>query len=232
MFLLTLGKFKRSHELCLCRIKRMGRRTERHSPSRRWKLIHVERCVLASPTWWEQLGCTQGPELQGGLSLLFIHGFSYPTREGPQYVRKSTVCVQPPFLQISAYICSWCLCWAHMFSQLWRAMPCNSSPSCAPVGMQWFSTWVWPQIPKWPLLRSSVLCGLFQGDRTGILYIPFYIHNSSRNTLFPPYSDTIISCFLGMRSQNYSHYYSPTELLHKNHGVMWQKDPIGIIKRN
>lgn len=49
----------------------------------RWKLIHVERCVLASPTRREQPGCTQGPELQeGGLSLLFVHGFSYPGTSG------------------------------------------------------------------------------------------------------------------------------------------------------
>lgn len=95
----------------------------------RWKLIRAERCVLASSTQWEQPRCTQGPELQeGGLALLFFQRFSCSAHEGSQYVRKHTVFVQPPLLQISAYICSWCLCWARMFSQLWHTMSFNSSP--------------------------------------------------------------------------------------------------------
>lgn len=94
-----------------------------------WKLTHAERCVLASSTWWEQPGRTQGPELEDrGLSLLFFHHFSCFTHEGPHYVKKYTVFLQPPLLQISVYICSWCLCWARMFSQLWHATSFNSSP--------------------------------------------------------------------------------------------------------
>lgn len=166
----------------------------------RWKLIRAERCVLASSTQWEQPRCTQGPELQeGGLALLFFQRFSCSAHEGSQYVRKHTVFVQPPLLQISAYICSWCLCWARMFSQLWHTMSFNSSP--------FERQWVRNGSPgasdlRYPntLHRSRVPCGLFHWDRKERLCISFYIHNNSKNSLFPPYSDTIISCFFGMRS--------------------------------
>lgn len=115
----------------------------------------------------------------------------------------STPCfVQPPLLQTPVHICSWWLCWAHMFLQPWHAMSFNSSP----FAHEWLcngSPGGSHLIPKASLHCSCVQCGLFRGDRKERLSILFYIRNRSKNGFRPPYSDSIISCFIRMRSQNY-----------------------------
>lgn len=178
MLLLTLGKLKRSYGLCLCHIKKNGQENgeaQSFLQIRPWrKLIHAERCVLASSTQWEQPGHTQGPELQDReSSLLFFHRFSCSALEGSQYVRKHTRCLSNllSFRSQPTYVLDACAEHAASLSSdtqrhLTLRLLCMSEYAMVLQVALISDT-------EQSLHRSCMPCDLFQGDRKERLYISF-----------------------------------------------------------